>query len=59
MRMSLRYNILLSIFFILSSISFIQCTQKDNTQISEDEWASLPADGPYLLASEREINCSG
>ena len=59
MRISLRYNILLSIFFILSSKGFIHCIQKDNTQISEEEWASLPSDGLYLLASEREINCSG
>jgi len=35
----------------------MQCSQKEKSQISEEEWTSLPADGPYLSAYERII-CS-
>ena len=50
-------NILIGLFWVLSNISFIQCSPKENSQISEEEWALLPSDGPYLSAYER-IVCS-
>lgn len=57
MKNSVRYTIFISLFLVLSSISFIQCSQKEHSQISEDEWASLPNDGPYLSAYDKII-CS-
>lgn len=50
--------IITSFFFVIASSFFIQCTQKEKSLISEDEWASLPADGPYLSEYNRII-CSG
>jgi len=57
MKKSVQHKILIGLFLVISSISFIQCSQKEKSQISEEEWALLPADGPYLSAYERII-CS-
>ncbi|MFV1976755.1 MAG: DUF4838 domain-containing protein, partial [Candidatus Scalindua sp.] len=57
MKKSAQNRILIGLFLVLSTSSFIQCSQKEKSQFSEEEWASLPADGPYLLAYDRII-CS-
>ena len=49
----------MGLFLVLSSSLFIQCSQKEKLQISEEDWASLPADGPYLSAYDRIICSSG
>ena len=54
---SVQLFLTIAFIFILSSFSFIQCSQQDNHQITDEEWALLPADGPYLSAYER-IVCS-
>ena len=55
MKNSVKQTILISLFLVISSISFIQCTQQESSQLSEKEWASLPADGPILSDFERII----
>ena len=57
LKKSIQHIIFIGLFLVLSSSSFIQCSQKEKSQISEEEWAALPADGPYLSAYERII-CS-
>ncbi len=59
MKKSILHKFLIGLFLVLSSSFFIQCSQKEKSQISEEEWASLPADGPYLSAYERIICSSG
>jgi hypothetical protein len=59
MKKSLLQTFLINLFLVLISSSFMQCSQKEKTQISEEEWTSLPADGPYLSAYERIICSSG
>jgi len=57
LKKSVQHKILISLLLVLSSSFFIKCSQKEKSQISEEEWASLPADGPNLSAYERII-CS-
>ena len=57
MNKSAQTKIFIGMFLILSSSLFIQCSQKESSQVSEKEWAALPADGPTLLAFER-VFCS-
>ena len=59
LKKSLHNKILLGLLLILSISFFIQCSQKEKSQISEEEWASLPADGPYLPAYDRIICSTG
>lgn len=59
MKKSVQHTIFIGLFLVLSSSLFIQCTQKEQSQISEEEWALLPADGPYLSTYERIICSSG
>ncbi len=49
------HGILIGLFLILSGIFFMQCTQKEDSQISEEEWAALPANGPYLSSYEHIV----
>ena len=57
MKKSIVHKLLIGLFLVLSSSIITQCSQKENPQISEEEWASLPSDGPYLSTYERII-CS-
>jgi len=57
MKISIAQKLFIGLFLILSSSILTQCTQKEDSQISEEEWALLPLDGPYLSAYERII-CS-
>ena len=57
MKKSIGHKLLIGLFLVLSNIILIQCTQKKDAQISEEEWALLPSDGPYLSSYERII-CS-
>lgn len=50
-------GLLIGLFLVLSNIILTQCTQKEDTQISEEKWGSLPDDGPYLSSYE-QIICS-
>jgi hypothetical protein len=59
MKRSVPNMILIGLFLILSSSLFIQCSQKESSQLSEKEWAALPADGPTLSAFERVLCSSG
>ncbi len=59
MNKSVQTKILISIFLFLSSSLFIQCSQKESSQVSEKEWAALPADGPALSTFERVFCSSG
>ncbi len=57
MKKSIVHKLFIGLFLILSSSVFIQCKPKEDAQISEKEWASLPVDGPYLSEYEHII-CS-
>ena len=57
MKKSIVHKLFIGLFLILSSSVFIQCKPKEDAQISEKEWASLPVDGPYLSEYEYII-CS-
>ncbi len=59
MNKSVQTKIFIGIFLFLSSSLFIQCSQKESSQVSEKEWAALPADGPTLSAFERVFCSSG
>lgn len=59
LKKSVQHKILIGLFLVLSNSFFIQCSQKENSQILDEEWASLPADGPYLSTFERIICSSG
>ena len=59
LKKSVQHIVLMGLFLVLSCILFIQCSQKEKSQISEEEWASLPADGQTLSAYERVICSSG
>ncbi len=56
-KIAVRSIIIIGFLIVISSSFFIQCTQKEKSQFSEEEWASLPVDGPYLSEFERII-CS-
>jgi len=58
-KIAVRSIIIIGFLIVLSSSLFIQCTEKESSQLSEKEWASLPADGPYLSTYERIICSSG
>ena len=49
------HNVWISLILFLSIVFFVQCTQKESSELSEKEWASLPADGPTLSDFERII----
>ena len=57
MNKSAQAKTFIGLFLILSSSLFMQCSQKESSQVSEKEWAALPADGPTLSAFER-VFCS-
>ena len=59
MKKSVQKLFFTGLFLFLSSSFFIQCSQKGDSQISEKEWAALPADGPTLSAFERVFCSSG
>ncbi len=57
MKKSIPHKFLIGLFLVLSSSTLMHCSQKEKSQISEEEWASLPSDGPYVSSFERII-CS-
>ena len=57
MKISTAHKLIIGLFLILSGSILTQCAQKEDEQISEEEWALLPSDGPYLSTYER-ILCS-
>ena len=57
MKKSIVLKLLIGLFLVLSISILTQCTQKEDAQMSEEEWALLPSDGPYLSVYER-IVCS-
>ncbi len=57
MKISTTHELFIGLFLILTGSILTQCKQKEEAIISDEEWALLPSDGPYLSTFER-IVCS-